>query len=181
MNITVYCGSRPGREARHSMVAAQLGRWIAQQGYTLVYGGGHIGLMGEVADGALSCGGKVLGVIPDFMVEKELAHKGLTNLEVVETMSQRKARMVELGDVFVALPGGVGSLEEIAEVISWARLGIHSGECVFFNVAGFYDDIMSQLEKMVADEFYQAEDFDRIHFVSTMEELAEICIEHDRR
>lgn len=175
MNITVYCGSSSGKQRRYAQIAGAVGRWIGEEGHGLVYGGGKVGLMGELADGVLSAGGQVTGVIPEFMQKRELAHRGLTKLELVHTMSERKARMVELGHIFIALPGGAGTLEEISEVISWRRLGIHQGECIFFNVGGFYDSVKDLYQRMIREGFYLQEDFDHVHFVSDLKELASIC------
>ena len=123
-SVCVYCGSSPGSRTSYTHTAEAFGRLLADEGITIVYGGGNVGLMGALADGALAAGGKVVGVIPERLVAKELAHSGVTELHRVESMHERKLKMVELSDAFVALPGGVGTLEEIFEVFTWAQLGI---------------------------------------------------------
>jgi len=152
-SICVFCGSNPGANAEFSSLATAFGKEIAKQGLTLVYGGGKVGLMGAVADAALEHGGRVNGVIPEFLARKEVAHQGVTELEVVETMHQRKMRMFEQSDAFVALPGGLGTLEEIFEVVTWAQLGFHRKPCGFLNVAGYYDDLLSFLDTCTEQRF----------------------------
>lgn len=144
-SIAIFCGSALGKDSVYLNVAQNVGRYLAQQDITLVYGGGRSGLMGVVADCALQAGGKVIGVIPRVLVDKELAHPNLTELHVVEDMQQRKTKMSELADGFVAIPGGAGTLEEIFEQWTWAQLGIHLKPCAFLNVDGFYDDLLKFL------------------------------------
>ena len=144
-SIAIFCGSALGKDTVYLQVAECVGRCLAQQGITLVYGGGRSGLMGVVADSALQAGGKVIGVIPRVLVDKELAHPNLTALHVVEDMQQRKTKMSELSDGFIAIPGGAGTLEEIFEQWTWAQLGIHLKPCAFLNVDGFYDDLLKFL------------------------------------
>ena len=144
-SIAIFCGSALGKDSVYLNVAQNVGRYLAQQDITLVYGGGRSGLMGVVADSALQAGGKVIGVIPRVLVDKELAHPNLTELHVVEDMQQRKTKMSELADGFVAIPGGAGTLEEIFEQWTWAQLGIHLKPCAFLNVDGFYDDLLKFL------------------------------------
>ncbi len=133
------------------------GRLLAEEGITLVYGGGNVGLMGALADGALAAGGKVVGVIPERMVARELAHHGLTELHRVESMHERKLKMAQLSDAFVALPGGVGTLEEIFEVFTWAQLGIQSKPCGFLDVDGYYAPLFHFLEHMAEQRFIKKE------------------------
>ncbi len=133
------------------------GRLLAEEGITLVYGGGNVGLMGALADGALAAGGKVVGVIPERMVARELAHHGLTELHRVESMHERKLKMAQLSDAFVALPGGVGTLEEIFEVFTWAQLGIQSKPCGFLDVDGYYAPLFHFLEHMAEQRFITRE------------------------
>jgi hypothetical protein len=130
-----------------------MGQAIAQRGVTLVYGGGRIGLMGLVADAAIAAGGKVHGVIPEFLARRELAHEGLTHLDEVDSMHERKARMAELSDGFIALPGGAGTLEEIAEVWTWSQLGLHQKPIGFLNVAGYFDHLFAFVDHAVAEAF----------------------------
>jgi hypothetical protein len=133
--------------------AAQLGRLLAARGIGVVYGGGHVGLMGAVADGALAAGGEVIGVIPRALFDKEIAHRGLTDLRVVGSMHERKALMADLADGFIAMPGGYGTLDEFCEVLTWSQLGIQQKPCAIFNVGGFFDNFLSQLDRAVADGF----------------------------
>jgi hypothetical protein len=134
-----------------------LGRWIAERGYGLVYGGATVGAMGAVADAALAAGGEVVGVIPDVIREREIDHKGLTELRVVHTMHERKAMLAERADAFVALPGGYGTMDEFIEIVTWAQLKIHAKPCVLVNVHGFWDGLLAFLDQCVADGFILAE------------------------
>ena len=131
----------------------QLGRELVERGYGLVYGGGNVGLMTVIADSVLELNGHVTGVIPDSLVSKEVAHRGLTELRVVQSMHERKALMAELSDGFIAMPGGIGTLEEFFEVLSWAQLGIHEKPCGLLNVAGYYDPLIHFLDNAVEQEF----------------------------
>lgn len=151
-SICVFCGSSLGRNPDYEKGAIELGTAIANRGITLVYGGGNVGLMGVVADAALSAGGKVFGVIPEFLVSKELAHQGLTRLETVESMHDRKARMAELSDAFIALPGGYGTLEEFCEVLTWAQLGLHQKPHGLLNIAGYYDPLLQFFDQAVSEK-----------------------------
>jgi uncharacterized protein (TIGR00730 family) len=157
ITMCVYCGSSPGSDPAFLRAAREIGALAAQRGHSLVYGGGNTGLMGAVADAALAAGGRVVGVIPDHMVRKELAHTGLTKLHVVDTMHERKALMASLADVFLALPGGIGTLEEIIEVFVWMQLGLHAKPCAFLNVNGYYDPLVSFLTRMTDTRFLRAE------------------------
>lgn len=145
-SIAVFCGSALGSDQAFTDQAKLTGQRIAQQGKSLVYGGGRSGLMGVVADSAIAAGGTVIGVIPKALVDKELAHPGLTELHVVADMHERKTRMSHLADGFVAMPGGSGTLEEIFEQWTWAQLGTHAKPCAFLNVNGFYDDLIRFIE-----------------------------------
>src|SRR5262245_4943907 len=137
-SICVFCGSSRGSRPDYAAAAAQLGELLARRGIRLVYGAGNIGLMGVVADAALAAGGQVVGVIPRMLVEKELAHRGLSELRIVGTMHERKAQMADLSDAFIALPGGLGTLEELCEVLTWAQLGIHAKPVGCLNVCGYF-------------------------------------------
>ena len=139
--LCVFCGANSGHDPRYGEAAAALGRGIAQAGLGLVYGGASIGLMGAVADGALKHGGEVIGVIPQTLVAREVAHHGLSDLRVVTSMHERKALMADLSDGFIALPGGVGTLEELFEVWTWSHLGLHRKPCGLLDVAGFYSGL----------------------------------------
>lgn len=174
MNITVYCGSRMGNDPAFAEAAEALGRWICSNGHSMVYGGGNIGLMGLIADTVLAGGGAVTGVIPEFLIEAEKGHEGLHTLEVVQTMSQRKNRMLELGDAFLAMPGGTGTLEEIAEVISLLKLGLHSKPCIFYNINGFYEPLRKLFHDMETAGFITPADLERIRFITQPEELTQV-------
>jgi len=146
--ICVYCGSLGGRSPRYAEAASELGRTLADAGIGVVFGGGRIGLMGIVADAALAAGGSVTGVIPRHLQRREVAHGGLSELILVDTMHQRKARMVELSDAFIALPGGAGTLDELFETWTWAQLGLHGKPIGILNVDGFYDPLLAHVARM---------------------------------
>ena len=148
-SLCVFCGSRSGEDPAHEEAARALGNAIAGAGMGLVYGGGHVGLMGVVADAALEAGGEVTGVMPRALVDREIAHTGLTELHVVGSMHERKAMMSDLSEGFVALPGGTGTLEEFFEVLTWAQLGVHAKPCGLLNVAGYYDPLLEVFDHMV--------------------------------
>jgi len=151
--LCVYCGSNAGSSPVYAEAARALGTRLAEDGLDLVYGGGNVGLMGIVANAVLDAGGDVIGVIPGQLVEWEVAHKGLTELIVVDSMHQRKQRMFELADGFVALPGGFGTLDEMFEMLTWRQLGLGHKPCAFFDVNGFWQPLMDMLERMVAERF----------------------------
>jgi uncharacterized protein (TIGR00730 family) len=170
-SICVYCGSSPGTLAQYTEEARAFGACLARERITLVYGGGRVGLMGAVADGALTAGGHVIGVIPSALVAKEVAHRGLSELRIVDSMHERKKVMAELADGFVALPGGVGTLEEIVEMITWGQLGLHAKPCAFLNVAGFYDHLIRFLQGMVDHRFLMREHHSGLIFANDRETL----------
>jgi uncharacterized protein (TIGR00730 family) len=155
--ICVFCGSSPGRDPRHAGAARALGSTLAGRGLELVYGGGSTGLMGLVADATLAAGGTVTGVIPRGLERRELAHRGLTRLEVVASMHERKARMAALADGFVALPGGMGTLEELAEILTWAQLGLHARPVGLLDVAGYYEPLVAFFDRATAEGFLRPE------------------------
>jgi uncharacterized protein (TIGR00730 family) len=155
--ICVFCGSSTGNDPAYAEAARTLGRTLAERGITLVYGGGHVGLMGVVADAALGAGGEAIGVMPKALVEREIGHTGLTKLHVVSSMHERKAMMSELSEGFVALPGGNGTLEEFFEVLTWAQLGEHDKPCGLLNVAGYYDPLLAVFDRMVDRDFLRGE------------------------
>jgi conserved hypothetical protein, DprA/Smf-related, family 2 len=173
LNITVFCGSSLGNRELYGEAAKAVGRWIADHGYTLVYGGRKSGLMGVLADEVLLHRGKVIGVIPSFLMEGDWGHPKLTRLEVVSTMSERKNRMFELGNCYIALPGGPGTLEEISDVISWARIGRHQNPCILFNAGGYYDKLKEFYDQMVSQGFLTQADRDRILFSDSFPEIEE--------
>ena len=156
-SICVFCGSRPGAKPAYRAAAEALGQLLAERGIELIYGGGNIGLMGIVADACLAAGGKVVGVIPRALLEWEVGHEGLTRLEVVDSMHTRKARMAELADGFIALPGGLGTFEELFEILTWAQLGFHNKPIGLLNVDGYYLPLVQMMERGVAEGFMKAE------------------------
>lgn len=170
-SICVFCGSSLGNDPIYQQMAQATGQEIAAQGKTLVYGGGRSGLMGVVADSALQAGGRVIGVIPNALVDRELAHMGLTELHIVNNMHERKTKMAELSDAFVALPGGAGTLEEIFEQWTWSQLGIHQKPCAFLNVDGFYDDLIKMLHASVERGFSQERFVDRLIVAEQIKEI----------
>ncbi|MGS4989328.1 LOG family protein [Roseibium sp. RP-7] len=152
-SICVFCGSSYGALEAYADIACETGRAIAEQGYTLVYGGAKVGLMGTVADAALAAGGKVIGVLPRSLQDKEIGHEGLSELHLVDSMHERKAMMADLSDAFIALPGGVGTLEEIFEVWTWGQLGYHKKPCGFLNAEGYYDHLIAFLDHQTEQGF----------------------------
>ncbi|HEX8831567.1 MAG TPA: TIGR00730 family Rossman fold protein [Longimicrobium sp.] len=151
--VCVFCGSSAGNRPVYAEAARATGRALAERGIGLVYGGGNVGLMGEVADAVLAAGGEVIGVIPRQLMEREVGHGGLTTLEVVGTMHERKARMADLADGFVALPGGFGTLDELCEVLTWSQLGIHAKPCGVLNVDGYFDTLLALFDHAVGEGF----------------------------
>jgi uncharacterized protein (TIGR00730 family) len=152
-SLCVYCGSNTGASPAYLAQAITLGTRMAQDGIRLVYGGGNIGLMGAVADAVLAAGGEVVGVIPKQLVDMEVAHLSLTELEVVSSMHTRKSRMFDLADAFVALPGGFGTLEEIVEMLTWRQLGISEKPCAILDVDGYYQPLIAMMDRMVTERF----------------------------
>jgi uncharacterized protein (TIGR00730 family) len=155
--VLVFCGSSPGSRPAYAETAAALGGMLAKRELELVYGGASVGLMGAVADAALAGGGRVTGVIPNRLVEAEVAHAGLTDLRVVETMHERKALMAELSDAVIAMPGGTGTLDELFELFTWSQLGLHRMPLGLLNVAGYWDPLLGFLEHAVAERFLRSE------------------------
>ena len=151
--ICVFTGSRHGASSAYADAAEQLARDLVERGFGLVYGGGNVGLMNVIADAVLELGGHVTGVIPNALVSREVAHRGLSELRVVSSMHERKALMAELSDGFIALPGGIGTMEEFFEVLSWAQLGIHNKPCGLLNVSGYYDPLIEFLDHAVSQDF----------------------------
>jgi len=149
--ICVFCGSSPGLRAEYAEAARALGSLLARRGITLVYGGSDVGLMKIVADACLEAGGQVIGVIPRTLVDREIAHRGLTKLHVVESMHERKALMADLSDAFIALPGGFGTFDEFFEILTWAHLGLHAKPCALVNTAGYFDLLLAMADHAVAE------------------------------
>jgi uncharacterized protein (TIGR00730 family) len=154
--VCVFCGSNSGANPAYAQAAAELGRLLAGQGRTLVYGGGNVGLMGVVADAALAAGGKVIGIIPEAMLKWEVGHADLTELKVVASMHERKAAMADLADGFIALPGGIGTLEELFEIWTWGQLGLHAKPLGLLDVAGYFERLHAFLDHMAAEGFVKA-------------------------
>ena len=169
--MAVYCGASKGNNSIYEESAKQLGKWLIEQQYTLVYGGGKSGLMGTIADIVLENDGKVIGVMPTFLMARELAHPNLTEMYLVADMHERKRKMIDLADCYLALPGGPGTLEEITEVISWSRIGEHKNPCIFFNVNGYYDYIATFFDQMVLEGFFSKEDREKVFFSDCLSDI----------
>ncbi len=155
--ICVFCGSYSGGHPEYAVAAEHIGVGLAQRGVTLVYGGGKVGLMGTVAKAAMSAGGKVIGVMPQALVDKELAYTEATELHVVQSMHERKALMAELSDAFITLPGGFGTMDELFEIITWAQLGFHRKPVCLLNVRGYFDPLLALVDHMVQEAFIKPE------------------------
>lgn len=151
--VCLFCGSAAGARPEYAHAAATLGRLLARRGIALVYGGGHVGLMGIAADAALAAGGQVIGVIPQALMDREVGHGGVSELHVVPTMHERKALMYDLSDAFVALPGGMGTLDELCEILTWSQLGLHAKPCGVLNVAGYFDALLAFFDHATAEGF----------------------------
>lgn len=172
-SICVFCGASPGTNPLYRQTAEALGRLLAERGIRLIYGGGAVGLMGVVADAALSAGGEVIGIIPQSLERAEIGHRGLTRLEVVDTMHTRKARMAELADAFIALPGGLGTLEELFEVWTWGQLGYHAKPLGLLEVNGFYRKLGDFLDHLVSERFVRPAHRDMLQIADTPAALLE--------
>jgi len=170
-NVCVYCASSTQIKPSYFEATAQLGRILADAQLTVVYGGGSNGLMGQLADSALSAGGKVIGIIPNFMCEVEWNHTGLTELILVETMHERKEKMARMADAVVALPGGCGTLEELLEVITWKKLGIFTNPIIIVNTEGYYNDLIAMLDRTIDEHFMRNEHRRMWEVVETPEEV----------
>ncbi|RDI99587.1 TIGR00730 family Rossman fold protein [Dyella solisilvae] len=169
--LCVYCGSSSGSHPEYVEQARAFGTEMARRDIALVYGGGKVGLMGTVAEAVLAGGGKAIGVIPRQLLEREVAHTGLSELVVVETMHQRKTRMFELSDAFVALPGGFGTMDEMFEMLTWAQLGLHRYPCAFLNVRGYYDQLRGMVDHMADEGFITHGQHDSVWFGDDMAAL----------
>jgi uncharacterized protein (TIGR00730 family) len=172
--LCVFCGSSKGGPAIYAETAQHFGKALAGRGWGLVYGGGHVGLMGILADAVLQAGKPVIGVIPRSMVEREWAHEGLTELHIVETMHQRKALMAKRAAAFAALPGGVGTADELFEIITWRQLHLHAKPIGLLNVAGFFDPLLAWLDRTVAEGFLRAENRALLHVAERPERLLDL-------
>lgn len=171
MTIAVFCGASLGNNKEYENATKEFGKYLALNNIDVVFGGGSVGLMGALADSVLEYGGKICGVIPEKLKDKELAHESLTELKVVKDMHERKAAMAELADAFVALPGGLGTLEEIFEVWTWGQLGFHDKPCAFYNVNGFYDKLLDMIKTMSKEGFLKEEHIDMLVQTDNKEEL----------
>ncbi|GKQ43197.1 cytokinin riboside 5'-monophosphate phosphoribohydrolase [Companilactobacillus sp. RD055328] len=169
--IAVYCGASTGFDNKYAQKAEELAQWMCTNGYDLVYGGGNRGLMGIIADTMLANGRQVFGVIPGFLVEDEQAHEGLTSLEIVEDMDERKKKMLELSDYCLALPGGPGTIEEISEAYSWNRVGQNNNPCILFNQDGYYEPLIEMYDRMVEQGFLTKEHREMLYAFSSFSEI----------
>ncbi|AXY24646.1 TIGR00730 family Rossman fold protein [Suicoccus acidiformans] len=174
MHITVYCGSNYGTKAIYPQVARELGTWIGSNQHTLVYGGSQNGLMGILADACVEAGGTIIGVLPDVLKDQEEPHPALSEMIRVSTMSERKDILFDLGDAFIALPGGPGTLEEMVDVISWGRIGLHAQPCIFLNIDHYYAAIYEQYQHMVHEGFISAEVVANVYWIHSVYELTRI-------
>jgi uncharacterized protein (TIGR00730 family) len=172
-NILIYCGSSAGHNEVYKTTATHVGKTLANQGLTLVYGGGSVGLMGTVADAILANGGEAIGVIPSFMEPWEVQHKGLTECVVTESMHARKQLMAEKSDAVIALPGGWGTLDELFEILTWRQLGLHQMPIGILNTNGFYDDLLVMLKKMVSEGFVKEANLNMLIVDNDIESLLE--------
>lgn len=174
MNITVYLASSTGNDPKFEAAVKELGTWIGASGNTLIYGGSKTGLMGELAQSVLQAGGKVIGVEPQFFVDEEYQYEGLTQLIVTKDMAERKTKMIELGDAFIAFPGGVGTLEEVSEIMSKISLGHLQAPCIYYNLDGYYDDIKHFLQQMILKGFSSEEKQQGVYFAESLEKIKEL-------
>src|SRR5215469_4663527 len=177
--VAVYCGSACGNHPAFLAEATALGKAIAEAGMGVVYGGGNIGLMGAVANAALAASGEVIGVLPEVLAGREIAHTGLTRLESVATMHQRKARMVALSDAFLILPGGYGTLDEMLEIVTWSQLRLHAKPCVLINIIGYWDGLLSFLDSTVRAGFLKPENRSLLLVATTAVEAVRMVVKSE--
>jgi uncharacterized protein (TIGR00730 family) len=171
MRWCVFCGSASGNDPRFVAYATELGTALVEAGHELVYGGGRTGLMGAVADAAVAAGGQVIGIIPQQLEDREVAHRGISDLRIVPSMHERKALMAELSDGFIALPGGFGTFEEFCEAVTWVQLGIQHKPCVLANLAGYYDPLVGQFDRGCESGFISPANREIVRVVTTMDAL----------
>lgn len=176
--LCVFCGSASGQRAEYTEAAVAVGQLIGARGMELIYGGGSIGLMGAIADAALSSGARVVGVIPKRLARKEIAHHGLSELHIVASMHERKAKMADLSDAFVALPGGMGTMDELFEILTWGQLGEHAKPIGLLNVAGYYDSLLALMETMIAEKFVKEKHRDLLVVDTEVDRLIDRILEH---
>jgi uncharacterized protein (TIGR00730 family) len=172
-SVCVFCGSSPGNHPRYLETARTLGGLLARRDCTIVYGGGRVGLMGAVADAALQAGGRVVGVIPQLLLDKEVGHAGLTELHVVQTMAQRKQMMGDLSDAFLTLPGGIGTMDELFEAWTWTQLDLHRKPCGLLNQEGYYDSLVAFIERCQSEGFLRPRHASALLVDSALEPLIE--------
>lgn len=170
-SITVFCGSNSGLRAEYAQAAKKLARLLVEQNIRLVYGGGNVGLMKIIADEVMNAGGEVIGIIPDSLDQREVGHRGITELKVVSSMHERKALMADLADGFIAMPGGIGTFEEFFEILTWAQLGFHEKPCGILNVAGYYDGLLALCDHAVAEGFLRP-----VHRQLILDDSSEIAL-----
>jgi len=173
-NVCVFCASSAGNDPIYIESAKQVGEFIGQRNLSLIYGGGKVGLMGAVADASIDAGGKVIGIIPDFMMAKEIGHTGVSELVVVESMHERKLQMHELSDAVITLPGGFGTFEELFEILTWIQLGLYQKPVGILNINGYYDFLEKQLDNMVVEGLLKKEHREGLVFSNDLEELFEL-------
>lgn len=174
--VGIFCGSYPGNGTHYAETAACVARAIVRSGYGIVYGGGSVGLMGVIADSALALGGEVVGIIPQALCTKEIAHAGLSELHVVGSMHERKALMAELSNAFIALPGGFGTMDEFCEILTWAQLRIHSKPVGLLNCDGYYDELIALFDKMVREGFVLPANRALVHTAGNVDRLLEMML-----
>ena len=180
-SVTVFCGSSLGTSNVYKNTARELGEQIAKLGLRLVYGGAHVGLMGVMADTALSCGAEVIGVMPRQLYDREIGHTGLTELLIVGSMHERKFKMAELGDIYLAMPGGFGTLDEFFEIVTWSQIGLHTKACVLLNANGFYNDLITWIDHATAQGFIKREHRDMIIIGDDAEAVLRRAIDYEHR
>ncbi|WP_460530536.1 LOG family protein [Flindersiella endophytica] len=176
----MFCGSTPGTDERYMKAATELAEVLAQSGMGIVYGGGNVGMMGAVADAGLAAGAEVIGVIPRILVDRELAHPGLTDLRLVADMHERKATMAALADAYIAMPGGIGTLEELFEIWTWGKLGIHSKRIGLLDVGGFYQPLLAFIDQVVEAGFLPPADRDALCVAATPRDLVDQLMAKER-
>ncbi|MFC7687537.1 TIGR00730 family Rossman fold protein [Ureibacillus sp. GCM10028918] len=178
MNVAIYCGSQTGKKAVYIEKAKELGETLAKSKIGIVYGGSNIGLMGAVADAALEHNGRVIGIMPEHLQKREIAHLHLTEIHFVESMHVRKKKMVDLSDAYIALPGGCGTLDEYFEVFTWAQIGLHHNPVILYNIDGFYDALIQHFDKMIEEGFIREEQREILKVATTAEEILTILMSH---
>jgi uncharacterized protein (TIGR00730 family) len=179
MNVCVFCGSSKGKNPVFAEAARELGRLLAENSHALVYGGGNVGLMGIVADAVMQNKGEVFGIIPQFLLDREVGHTEITRLEVVQSMHQRKQRMADLANAFIALPGGWGTLEEVAEILTWRQLALISQPVILLNVHGFFSPLIQQFQLMIDEGFVRKEHLNNLKIAATPAEALSLIIPPD--